>query len=172
MAGGSSKKQLLSVSSQKYGERYSDHFFEQYKLYQEAIEKISDRRQLANTYFIGLHTILFAILGYSISGGEKALQGWFVIGVALAGQMICDIFWYLIHAYKQLNTGKFEVLHEMEEHLPMAPYAYEWQILGKGEEKEKYYPFSHIELLVPQVMAGLYLGIILFQCARLIGGPA
>ena len=40
----------------EYGELYSQHFFEQYKIYLNGIEKISDRRESANKYFVTLNT--------------------------------------------------------------------------------------------------------------------
>ena len=66
-----------------------------------------------------------------------------------AGIIICVIFWCLIRSYKQLNTAKFALIHEIEKHLPLALYKYEWKILGEGKDVSKYYPFSHIELAVP-----------------------
>jgi len=62
----------------------------------------------------------------------------------------------LIRSYKQLNAGKFEVIHEIEKRLPLALYKYEWEILGEGKDKNKYYPFSHIELWIPWVFGIIY----------------
>ena len=79
---------------------------------------------------------------------------------------ICIIFWYLIRSYKQLNIGKFVVIHKIEESLPLALYKYEWEILGEGKDKNKYYPFSHIELWIPWIFGILYftLGIYFVLC--------
>ncbi|MDZ4661711.1 MAG: hypothetical protein SGJ18_08830 [Pseudomonadota bacterium] len=76
--------------------------------------------------------------------------------LAFVGIIICVVFWYLIRSYRQLNTGKFEVIHKIEENLPLALYKYEWEVLGKGEDNKKYYPFSHIELIIPWVFGIIY----------------
>ena len=67
--------------------------------------------------------------------------------------------YFLIKSYKQLNTGKFAVIHEIEKHLPLALYKYEWQVLGEGKDKTKYYPFSHVELWIPRIFGILYLAL-------------
>ena len=147
---------LFSKNEKDYGNNYKEHLFEQYKLYVESIEKTSDRRQHANNYFITINTALISLIGLSFQikffeniAGIKSF-------LAFLGIIICVVFWYLIRSYKQLNTGKFDVVHKIEEHLPLALYKYEWEVLGKGEDNKKYYPFSHIELIIPWVFGIIY----------------
>jgi hypothetical protein len=147
---------LFAKNENDYGNDYKEHLFEQYKLYVESVEKTSDRRQHANNYFITINTALISLIGLSFQikifenlAGVKSV-------LALVGIIICIVFWYLIRSYKQLNTGKFAVIHEIEKHLPLALYKYEWEVLGKGEDKKKYYPFSHIELIIPWVFGIIY----------------
>ena len=147
---------LFSKNEKDYGNDYKEHLFEQYKLYVESIEKTSDRRQHANNYFITINTALISLIGLSFQikifenlAGVKAV-------LAFVGIIIWVVFGYLIRSYKQLNTGKFDVIHKIEEHLPLAMYKYEWEVLGKGEDNKKYYPFSHIELIIPWVFGIIY----------------
>jgi len=147
---------LFAKNEKDYGDDYKNHLFEQYKLYVESIEKTSDRRQHANNYFITINTALISLIGLSFQikifenlAGIKSV-------LAFVGIVICFIFWHLIRSYKQLNTGKFAVIHEIEKHLPLALYKYEWEILGEGKDNKKYYPFSHIELLIPWVFGIIY----------------
>ncbi len=147
---------LFSKNERDYGDNYKEHLFEQYQLYVESIEKTSDRRQHANNYFITINTALISLIGLSfqIEIFENLV---FVRSIfALVGIIVCVVFWYLIRSYKQLNTGKFDVVHKIEEHLPLALYKYEWEVLGKGEDNKKYYPFSHIELIIPWVFGIIY----------------
>lgn len=67
----------------------------------------------------------------------------------------------MLRSYKQLNTGKFEVLHEIEKKLPLALYGFEWKILKEGKEKDVYFPFSHVEMLIPQVFGIAYFVLLL-----------
>jgi len=150
---------LLAKSEKEYGNDYKCHFFEQYKLYVESAEKISDRRQAVNNYFITINTALITLLGLSFQIKAFERIGIFRSLIAFVGIIICVIFWFLLRSYKQLNTGKFKVIHEIEHHLPLALYDYEWKILEEGKNRKVYYPFSHIELLIPWVFGFIYLGL-------------
>jgi hypothetical protein len=147
---------LFSKNEKDYGNDYKEHLFEQYKLYVESIEKTSDRRQHANSYFITINTALISLIGLSFQIKVFENLSFVKSILAFVGIIVCIVFWYLIRSYKQLNTGKFDVVHKIEEHLPLALYKYEWEVLGKGEDNKKYYPFSHIELIVPWVFGIIY----------------
>jgi len=157
---------LFSKTKENYGNEYEKHFFEQYRLYIEGAEKISDRRQTANNYFITINTALITLLGLSFQISFLEGFSWVRSVIAGVGIIICIIFWHLLRSYKQLNTGKFKVIHEIEQHLPLALYDYEWKILGEGRDKKIYYPFSHIELLIPWAFGLIYLvlGIVFLMC--------
>lgn len=150
---------LFSKREQEYGAEYQNHLFEQYKLFIESIEKTSDRRQQANNYFIAINTALISLIGLSFQINLFENSPWLKILFAILGIVICFVFYFLIKSYKQLNTGKFAVIHEIEKHLPLALYKYEWQVLGEGKDKTKYYPFSHVELWIPRIFGILYLAL-------------
>jgi len=159
------KTRLFQKSEKEYGDNYKSHLFEQYKLYIQSAEKISDRRQNANNYFITINTALISFLGLSFQIKLLENLGWIKSLLAILGIIICVIFWFLLRSYKQLNSGKFKVIHEIEKNLPLALYDYEWKILGEGKDKQLYYPFSHIELLIPWVFGFIYLILgIIFTC--------
>ena len=147
---------LFAKNEKDYGNDYKEHLFEQYKLYVESVEKTSDRRQHANNYFITINTALISLIGLSFQIKIFENLSWIKSVLALVGIIICIVFWYLIRSYKQLNTGKFAVIHEIEKHLPLALYKYEWEVLGEGKDNKKYYPFSHVELFIPWVFGILY----------------
>jgi hypothetical protein len=157
------KSNLFKVDEKEYGVNFKQHLFEQYKIYIESIEEISNRRQHANNYFVTINAALISLIGLLCQ--FKIIENifWMKLLIAVVGMMICVIFWFLVHSYKQLNAGKFKVLHEIENLLPLALYQYEWEILGKGENNKIYYPFSHIELFLPWVFGILYIimGIII-----------
>lgn len=150
--------ELFSKKEQEYGEGYKNHLFEQYRLYIDSAERVSDRRQQANNYFIAINTALVSLLGFSIFNDSS----WLKIMLAALGIVICFIFYFLIRSYRQLNSGKFSVIHEIEQNLPLAPYKYEWKILGEGQNKKIYYPFSHIECLIPWIFGLIYLFLAIY----------
>lgn len=145
-----------------YGEKYKEHFFEQYKLYLQGIEKISDRRENANKYFVTVNSGIIVALSYLIQRSNN----WFIIpaiiSVLLLGIILSIIFYFLINSYKQLNSGKFAVLHKIEESLPIQMYSDEWKALGEGKDKKKYFPFSHIERIIPIIFGIAYIGTLIY----------
>ena len=54
--------QLFKIGEKDYGQAYQTHLLAQYQLYVENMEKISDRRQNANNYFITINTVLISFL--------------------------------------------------------------------------------------------------------------
>lgn len=150
---------LFIAKESDYGKNYKDHLFEQYKLYIESAEKISDRRQNANNYFITINTALFAIISLSFQVDFLKGAGWLPPLFSFIGVIICIIFWYLLRSYKQMNTGKYKVIHKIEKHLPLALYDFEWKILKQGKDRKVYYPFSHIELNIPWIFGIIYLAL-------------
>jgi len=132
--------------------------FEQYKLYVEMADRISQRRMSANTFFISVNTLLFAATSFL----DDASTTW-KLAIGALGLILCFAWYYTINSYRQLNSGKFKVIHEVEKLLPLNGYAYEWEVLGSGEKKSKYWPLSHVEKIVPVVFAVAYLVFIIYQ---------
>lgn len=155
-------KELFIISEKNYGSNYKEHLFEQYKLYVESIEKTSDRRQSANSHFLTINTALISIIGLSTQIKFFQEEKLVYLLLSLVGIIISILFWFLIRSYKQLNTGKFKVLHQIEEKLPISLYDYEWEILGEGKNKRIYLPFSHIELYIPFIFGLIYFGLGIF----------
>ncbi len=155
--------QLFKASKRDYGKAYKDHLLTQYQLYVDNMEKISDRRQNANNYFITINTVLISFIGVLLQAKLFESIPWIKSLVALVGIIICVVFWFLLRSYRQLNTGKFKVIHEIEQQLPASIYDYEWKILGEGKNRTLYFPFSHIEMVIPWVFGIVYiiLGILL-----------
>lgn len=146
-----------------YGIKYKDHFFEQYKLYLQGIEKISDRRENANKYFVTLNSGVIVALSYLIKNPDNKIVMPGIISVLLLGIVLSIIFYFLINSYKQLNSGKFSILHKIEESLPVQMYTDEWRLLGEGNDKNKYFPFSHIENKIPIIFGVVYLVALLYS---------
>lgn len=149
---------LFGKDKEIYGDKYHDHLLEQYKLYVHSVDQISERRQKNNDFFIAINTVILTILGFL--GKQFEISNLIYFFISFSGAIIC-IFWYLlIKSYKDINTGKFEVLHKIEENLPLKLYKYEWQILGEGQDRKTYLPVSHIENKIPWVFMIFYLLII------------
>lgn len=159
---------LLNSDRKKYGAKYDDHIFDQYKIYLESAERMSDRRQQTNNYFITINSALIALGG--ILGNTKLipLDNTSQIILAVVGIIVCFVWYRMINSYKQINSGKFKVIHQIEQYLPLRLYEYEWEQLGRGKNKSLYQPFSHLEIHVPKVFALVYILILITKLVSTI----
>ena len=151
---------LFKVSPTEYGEAYQAHLLEQYKLFVESADRISQRRQQANSFFLTINTALLAVLGGILSRGGQSLGQWWFLPVAAVGLVLCYAWYRLVLSYKGLNAGKFEVIHAIEEKLPLSLFDAEWRQVGEGRDPKKYKPFSEIETWIPWIFAALYSAMI------------
>lgn len=153
---------LFRQPKESYGSEYEKHLFEQYKLYVEMADRISQRRHSANIYFLSINTALVSVSGLLYAA--ESSSGYFSVAwraiVPIAGIVLCVTWYFIINSYRQLNSVKFEVVHALEQLLPAAPYDTEWKVLGEGRDHKLYWPFTHIEQAVPWVFGLLYLALL------------
>jgi hypothetical protein len=144
--------QLIQHTTETYGESFRAHVLEQYKLYVESAEKVSERRVSANNYLLTVNAFLLTL--YGLLAGSPYKSSWTVL-VPVAGILV-GLTWYrIITSYRDLNTVKFQVIHELEQEMPAALYAYEWRKAEEGRGKV-YHPLTHLERWVPLVFVLLY----------------
>lgn len=126
---------------------------DQYKIYVEMADRISQRRAAASSYFLGVNTAVLALAGYvTTQDGRNEL--WIL---ALAGLVLAVLWWVIIRSYRHLNTAKYLVIHALEAKLPARPYDAEWELLDRGRSARRYLPLSHIESGVPWLFFLLHL---------------
>lgn len=133
--------------------------FEQYKLYVDSAEKVSDRRQSANNFFLTLNSALLAFTGFLTT---LQLAVWHIL-IVVAGLSISILWLLTLRSYRNLNTCKFKVIHQLEEKLPSKLFTCEWDYLGQGKSKRKYLRLSKIEKGVPLIFCVLYISIIVLM---------
>ena len=138
---------------------------EQYKLYVESAEKVSDRRQSANNYFLTLNSVLIAFSGFLT---VFTFQIWHII-VAFAGICISILWLMTLISFRNLNSGKFKVIHSLEKKLPAKLFKDEWDYLKKGEDKNSYLKLSIVEQGVPLIFLFLYVLIIVLMIIPILG---
>ncbi len=143
----------------EYGEKYRDHLLRQYTMYVGTAEGVSSRRALANTFFLTASTVLVSIDGVALGGAwtNTQLFNSIFFAVFTVASMMFSLTWYsVIRSYDQLNSGKFKVIHKIEEALPATVFETEWAILGKGRTPSKYRSLSKLEARVPLIFFGVY----------------
>lgn len=155
---------LFQIEPETYGPNYRDNLFEQYKMYVEMADKISERRATANNFFLTANTLLISvfgiIVGKDIAFSTESMEICFPL-FAISGLAFSIAWFYIVKSYSQLNSAKFKVIHKIEEKLPLALYKSEWTVLGEGHNPRLYRPFTAIERYAPLTFAILYSFILL-----------
>jgi hypothetical protein len=148
------------VDSKSYegaSEKYQAAILEQYKLYVEMADRISNRRGLTNTFFLTLNTAVFTIIGVFWKD-QPAISSWVLILPLVVALGQCAAWWWLVRSYRLLNSAKYKVIGALEERLPASAYwRAEWVALGEGKDWRKFLPLTHIEQWVPVLFAVVYL---------------
>jgi len=81
-------------------EQYHEHIIEQYKLYVEMADRISSRRDIANTFFLTLNGLVLGSAGLLIEKSFSLSQKWALI-FPLAVLLLQCFFWNrLINSFK------------------------------------------------------------------------
>lgn len=126
---------------------------EQYKLAVEMADRISQRRQQANTFFVSVVSVL------TVANSSQLITEWhWTWAVTSAVALVCWLWWRLLGTYRALNDAKFKVIHEMEKALPFAAFALEQQHY-QSSKQHHYVPLSRTEQWVPILFASLSVGI-------------
>lgn len=155
---------ILFPRGTTFNDRELSLLMEEYKLIVETSEKLVARRQTVNTFFLSVNAVLLSAAGVVIAEvTTKSPAGWGLIAIGLAGILLSITWRKLVHSYRQLNAGKFEVIHLLEQYIPAALFKAEWTALGEGRDKKKYTPFTKTESLIPIVFILLYV-------ASIVGG--
>ena len=55
------EEELSGVSEAQYGDQYTDHLMTMYRDYVTSADNISNRRQVANTFFLTINTALLGL---------------------------------------------------------------------------------------------------------------
>lgn len=135
---------------------------DQYNTYVDLADRISTRRESANNFALGINTGLIGLIGYTQANADSPVSGGIFWAVAAAGIILNWVWYRIVRSYRDLNTAKFKVVHEIEKQLVISPFDAEWEAVGRGKNSELYLPLTHIEIWVPRIFAGLYL-VVLFQ---------
>lgn len=146
---------------ESHADRYIDHYLEQYRIYLHVLNTTSERRFKSNEFFLGINTAIMGILGYLEVKGPIDQPLIFTM-VPFVGIAICFTWYKIIYSYRQLNRAKFKVIHSAEKKLPLGLFSTEWEILGKGKDKNKYRTLSGLEMGIPLIFMMLYM-LILFS---------
>jgi len=154
-------ERLISNPQESYGDRFRDHLLEQYKLYVDSAQKVSEKRISSSNYLLTVSSSLLTLFGI----GATQMTGPWLLAIPAAGLLVSIAWFSMVSSYKDLNSAKFQVIHELERELPAALFAYEWHHCELGRGKA-YRPITHVERWVPLIFAGVYLILGVFALSR------
>lgn len=157
-------------NAQKSNVRFS---FDEFKLYYESAEKVTDRRLSANTWNYSICiAIIVAIAG--IVKWSTGNQQFFYVGLTavfmlcMMATLFCSLWLGQIVDFKSLNNAKFKVLNDMAPHIEFdlshpnqitsfTPFEKEWHELEEakaaveiGERRIVALKSSNIEYFIPK----------------------
>ena len=136
-----------------------------YRLHVEMADRVSQRREGANRLFVTLLSAMIVLMAAILrfGSGMEAVPVEFVVVVLAATVLSLAASWFIvIRSYRQLNTGKFDVLRKLEEELPFAFYRMEWERLGEGKDPGRYWKLTVVETFLPAIFAALSLAVCVF----------
>ena len=136
---------LIPRTEESYGESFKLDLLEQYKLYVQSAENVSARRVASNRYLLTLNIALAALYGIQSAGFG---QSYWTLLVPIIGIPISTLWSLIIKSHADLNGIKFEVIHELETHLPSRMYKYEWN-LAEGGKGKTYRAVTALERWIP-----------------------
>ena len=124
-----------------------------YKLLVEMADRVSQRRQAANSFYLSVNTLL---VGGSAFLGTIREKPWNTLMISTAGLAIAVLWLWNIASYKTLNAAKFAVIQDVEKELPLQPFTNEWDKLDPTKAGVRHKPFHTVERLVPWVFVVVY----------------
>ena len=128
-----------------------------YKLHAGLADSVSRQRGTTNRFYLLLMSGLFVLFPALLRFKNGVPLGVLMIGFGLLGTLLA-VAWYIhIRSYRQLNTGKFKPLQEIEEKLAYPFFKREWELLEEGENPNKYWKLTVVETIVPIIFFVLFI---------------
>ena len=142
-----------------------------YRLHADLADRVSQRREGANRLYVSLSLALVLFLAALFRFGFGDVPGSLVVTVVGAVGIALSASWFLvIRSYRQLNTGKLKALHELEERLGYPFFKREWELLGEGKDRTRYFRLTQAEAVLPWIFSLLFFGVVAVAVFR--GLPA
>ena len=141
-----------------------NELLEIYKLHAELADRVSQRREAANRLYVSLLAGLAAFLAVLIrfGVGEVPVQV-VLVSVGIVGTALSASWYVVLRSYRQLNTGKFRALHELESRLAYPFFQREWDLLGEGKDRSRYWRVTVVEVGLPCIFFGLFVSLLVFS---------
>ena len=141
-----------------------DEYLEIYKLHADLADRVSQRREGANRLYVslvaGLGVFIAALLRFDADGGPD----WVVVAIVGAFGALLSLSWFLVlRSYRQLNSEKFRVLHELEDQLVYQFFKREWDPTSVGRKSNRYRRLTQVEVTLPAIFGTLFVAVAIYS---------
>jgi len=134
-----------------------DQLLEIYKLHTELADRVSQRREGANRLHVSLLSGFLVFLAALLRFGPGEISASVLLLFSGIIGMAISVSWCIvIRSYRQLNTGKFAALHELEQKLDYPFFEREWQLLEAGRNRSRYWKLTVVETFLPSIFFLLF----------------
>lgn len=127
-----------------------------YKLHAELADNVSARRGTANRFYMLVLSGVAIFFSAFLQRKNGVPLGVLMVGFGLFGMLLAIAWYIVIRSYRQLNSGKFKALHELEEKLAYPFFKREWELLEEGSERKTYWRLTIVETFVPKIFFGCF----------------
>lgn len=137
-----------------------------YKLHAGLADSVSRQRATANRFYMLVLSGLAVLFSAFLQRENGVPLRWLMVGFGLFGMLLAVAWYIVIRSYRQLNSGKFKALHELEEKLAYPFFRQEWDLLTEGKERKTYWKLTVVETFVPVIFFicfAVLLGIGIYQ---------
>ena len=160
------------MNPEDYGEKHDDHLLEQYKLYVEMADRVSQRRDQSNRFYVTIVSALAAIVviiaRFGVPENGALLETGFLI-IGLFGLALSVVWHFNIRSYRTLNSAKFDIINRIEKQLPYAGYNEEWDILSNPPSgRPRYQQLTRVEQFVPLIFTALFAALTVYALCLLL----
>lgn len=135
--------------------------FEEYTLFVDHTQRLSERRQNATQTFLTINTGIFTILAFLFKDAGIQTQQVALASLPLftAGLVVCWLWHRIITQYKALIAWRYTQLREMERQLPDSyrMFTREWDDLYRPRDGTSRFDFSGLEQQLPRVFGALFI---------------
>ena len=141
-----------------------------YKLHAQLADNVSNRRATANQFYLLVLSGLSVLFSALLQRENGVPLGWLMVGFGLFGMLLASAWYIVIRSYRQLNSGKFKALHELEEKLAYPFFKREWDLLAEGRERKTYWRLTIVETFVPTIFLLCFAALLAIGICLLVTG--
>ena len=135
-----------------------------YKLHTELADRVSQRREGANRLYVSILAGMVTFLAVSIRFGIGDLPSDVMLGLAGIFGALLSVSWFaVLRSYRQLNSGKFKVLHDLETKLVYPFFTTEWGLLAEGRERNRYWKLTVVETGLPWIFFAMFVALVILS---------